>query len=36
MVRGLVAPLSPHEVRDLLYLLQGRDFQPDPIALSVS
>jgi hypothetical protein len=32
MVRGLVAPLSPREVRDLLYLLQGRDFQPDPTA----
>jgi hypothetical protein len=33
MVRGLLAPLSPREVRELVYLLQGRDFQPDPAAL---
>jgi hypothetical protein len=29
MVRGLLAPLSPRELLELLYLLQGRDFQPD-------
>jgi hypothetical protein len=33
MVRGLLAPLSPREVLELLHLLQGRDFEPDPIAL---
>ena len=32
MVRGLLAPLSPGEVLELLHLLQGRDFQPDPVA----
>jgi hypothetical protein len=32
MVRGLLAPLSPREVRELLYLLHGKDFQPDPAA----
>jgi hypothetical protein len=32
MVRGLLAPLSPREVLELVYLLQGRDFQPDPVA----
>jgi hypothetical protein len=32
MVRGLLAPLSPREVLELVYLLQGRDFQPDPAA----
>jgi hypothetical protein len=32
MVRGLLAPLSPREVRELLYLFHGRDFQPDPAA----
>jgi hypothetical protein len=32
MVRGLLAPLSQHEVLELLHLLQGRDFQPDPVA----
>jgi hypothetical protein len=30
MTRGLLAPLSPREVLELLHLLQGRDFQPDP------
>ena len=33
MVRGLLAPLSPREVLELVYLLQGRDFQPDPAAI---
>jgi hypothetical protein len=32
MVRGLLAPLSPRDVLDLIHLLQGRDFQPDPAA----
>jgi hypothetical protein len=32
MVRGLLAPLSPRELLELLHLLQGRDFQPDPVA----
>jgi hypothetical protein len=32
MVRGLLAPLSPREVLELLHLLHGRDFQPDPAA----
>jgi hypothetical protein len=32
MVRGLLAPLSPREVRELIRLLHGRDFQPDPAA----
>jgi hypothetical protein len=32
MVRGLLAPLSPREVLELVHLLQGRDFQPDPTA----
>jgi hypothetical protein len=31
MTRGLLAPLSPHEVLELLHLLQGRDFEPDPV-----
>jgi hypothetical protein len=30
-VRGLLAPLSPREVLELLHLLQGRDLQPDPV-----
>ena len=30
MVRGLLAPLSSREVLELLHLLQGREFQPDP------
>lgn len=34
IVRGLLAPLSPREVRELLYLLQGSDFQPDPAAFT--
>jgi hypothetical protein len=29
MVRGLLAPLSPREVLELLHLSQGRDFEPD-------
>jgi hypothetical protein len=33
MVRGLLAPLSPREVRELLHLLQGRDSQPDTTVL---
>ena len=32
MVRGLLAPLSPREVLELLHLMQGRDFEPDPSA----
>ena len=32
MARGLIAPLSPREVLELLHLLQDRDFQPDPVA----
>jgi hypothetical protein len=32
MVRGLLAPLSQREVLELVHLLQGRDFQPDPVA----
>ena len=32
MIRGLLAPLSPREVLELLHLLQGRDFEPDPAA----
>ena len=32
MVRGLLAPLSPREVLELLHLLQDRDFEPDPAA----
>ena len=32
MVRGLLAPLSPREVLELLHLLHGRDCQPDPAA----
>jgi hypothetical protein len=32
IVRGLLAPLSPREVLELVSLLQGRDFQPDPVA----
>jgi hypothetical protein len=30
MVRGLLAPLSLREISQLLHLLQGKDFQPDP------
>jgi hypothetical protein len=30
ITRGLLAPLSPREVLELLHLLQGRDFPPDP------
>ena len=33
MVRGLLAPLSVREVHDLLYLFQGRNFEPEPAAL---
>jgi hypothetical protein len=33
MVRGLVAPLSPREVLELLHLSQGRDFEPDLAAI---
>jgi hypothetical protein len=32
MVRGLLAPLSPRELRELLHLFQGKDFEPDPAA----
>jgi hypothetical protein len=32
MVRGLVAPLSPRELRELIHLFQGKDFEPDPAA----
>jgi hypothetical protein len=31
MNRGLIAPLSPREISQLLHLLQGMDFEPDPI-----
>jgi hypothetical protein len=33
MVRGLLAPLSPREVHELLHLLHGRAFELGPIAL---
>jgi hypothetical protein len=33
MVRGLLAPLSVREVHDLLYLFQGRNFEPEPASL---
>ena len=32
MVRGLLAPLSPREVLELLHLFHGRDFELDPAA----
>ena len=32
MVRGLLAPLSPREVLELLHLLHGRDIELDPAA----
>jgi len=31
MNRGLLAPLSLREISQLLHLLQGKDFEPDPI-----
>jgi hypothetical protein len=30
MNRGLLAPLSLREISQLLHLLQGKDFEPDP------
>ena len=29
---NLCAPLSPRELRELIHLFQGKDFEPDPAA----